>query len=365
MTNKKANLYVDLLKMLLIIVVTLAIVTFIIFISSKEPGNALFAFFIGPLTTLRRFGTVIEAMCPLIFTGLAVSIIFRAGQFSMISEGSFFLGLLGATVVGTGMTLPKVIHPIVGLLVAAFLGAIAAFVPAILKMKWGVNEVVTSIMLNYIFQFLALYIIKYNYLELSISSFASTKIAETIQFPRIIPKTNVHVGVIIALLLCFVLWFFLFRYRTGLYFRITGDNPAFAKNVGINVPYTMLIAQIIAGAVAGLGGGVEMLGMYNRFRWTVSTGHGWTGIVVALLAKNNPALIPLSALFIAYMKAGSDVMARSSDVSSDVSSVIQGVIMILIAANALLQGLRQKLIVQAAKEEEAQLAAMQESGKEA
>lgn len=118
----------------------------------------------------------------------------------------------------------------------------------------------------------------------------------------------------------------------------------------------MVAAQVIAGAIAGMGGGAEILGMYNRFKWTTSPGYGWTGIVVALLARSNPLLVPLAAAFIGYLNVGADIMARSSDVGREVVDIIQGVMMFLIAADALLKGWRQSLIVKAAKEEEKEAA---------
>lgn len=357
MTNKRANFIADQTKLLLVLFVTLLFVSGIILATSTEPWAALHGFFIGPLTTLRRFGSIIEAACPLMFTGLAVSIIFRAGQFSMISEGAFFIGILGSMMAGLSIKLPPIIHPALALLIAALMGAVAAAIPAILKMKWGASEVVTSLMLNYVLRFLAIYVVSYHYREMSISSLASWKLPDTVRLSKIVPGTNMHTGILMALLLCLALWWFLFRSRSGFYFRVTGDNPSFARYVGINAPFAMLSAQIIAGAVAGFGGGVEMLGMYTRFKWTASTGHGWTGIVIALLAKKNPLYVPFAALFIGYIKAGADVMARTSDVSSDVAQVIQGVIMILIAAEALLANLRQRLIVKASQDEAAMLAA--------
>ena len=145
------------------------------------------------------------------------------------------------------------------------------------------------------------------------------------------------------------------RTTTGSRLRITGSNPLFANYSGINVTWIMVLAQVIAGGIAGIGGGAELLGMYTRFKWTTSPGYGWTGIVVALLARNNPLLVPLAAAFIGYLNVGADIMARNSDVGSEVVEIIQGVMMLFIAADALLRGWKQKMIVKAAQEEEKKL----------
>ena len=354
MNNKRINLLVDTVRMILIIAIAVALVFLIVFLTSKDPFNAIYSFFIGPFTSVRRIGNIVEAASPLMFTALAVIIIFRSGLFSMISEGSFFIGILGAMIIGISCPLPAVIHPIVAILVAGFCGAVVASIPAALKMKWDVSEVVTSIMLNYVVQFFAIYMVSYHFRETQSSSLASLLLRETSKLSVLIKGTRVHSGIIIAFALCIICYIFLQHTRLGFKIRIVGDNAYFAKNIGINVRTIMFLAQIFAGFIAGVGGGAELLGMYTRFKWTATPGYGWTGIVVALLARRNPILVPLGALFIGYMNVGADIMSRSSDVSREVVYIIQGVMMLLIASESLLQNWRQSLIVKEAKKEEMQ-----------
>jgi simple sugar transport system permease protein len=351
MNNKRINVLVDMTKMILIIVSSCFLVYVIIVLVSDVPREAVKSFFLGPFSTLRRFGNIIEAATPLMFTGLAVIIIFRSGQFSMISEGAFFVGACGAMIAGISWTLPPIIHPVVSILFGALLGALAAGIPAVLKFLWGTSELVVSIMLNYVCMYFSLYIMNYHYRDTTTTAFQSYKVLETANLAGIITGTRIHFGVIIALVLCIALWLFLFRSRPGYKIRITGDNALFAKYAGIGSAGIMFTAQIIAGMAAGAGGAVELLGMYARFRWMEMPGYGWTGIVVALLARLNPLFIPLSACFIAYLNVGADIMSRSSDVSSEVVLIIQGVMMLLIAADALLNGWRQRMIVKAAERE--------------
>lgn len=346
MNTKSIKRLVDVTKLAIIVLVACLLVSIIILLVSEQPGVAISSFFLGPFSSLRRIGNIFEGAIPLIFSALAVTLIFRAGQFSMISEGAFFIGIMGAMIVGIALPLPPGLHPLVALLVAGVFGACAAAVPALLKLKWQVSEVVTSIMLNYVIQFFVIYMVSYHFREPEASSLASLKIAESASLPGLVPGTRVHLGLIIALLFSIATWFFVFRMRAGFKIRLVGDNAQFSHYVGINAPVVMVMAQIIAGAIAGIGGGVEFLGMYTRFKWTASPGYGWTGIAVALLARRNPMLVPLSALFIAYLNVGSGIMARSSDVGSEIVLIIQGVIMLMIAADALLQKWRQRLIVQ-------------------
>ena len=351
-SQKKINLLVDCVKMLMIVAIACALVSLIVFAVSDDPLNAIYNFFVGPFTTLRRVGNIVEAASPLMFTALAVVIIFGAGQFSMIAEGSFFIGTAGAMVVAITIGMPAGLHPIVAILFGGILGSIVALIPALLKMKWNVSELVVSLMLNYVVQFFVIYLVTYFFREMESSSLCSVLFQDTATLTTILEGTRIHTGVLLGVAACIVMWFLMYRTSFGTSLRITGDNALFAKYAGLKVSGIMVAAQAIAGFLAGIGGGAGRLGMYTRFKWTATPGYGWTGIVVALLARRNPLMVPLSAAFIAYMNVGADIMARNSDVGREMVDIIQGVMMLLIAADALLQGWRQRMIIKAAKAEE-------------
>ena len=228
-SNKKINLLVDAVKLALIIFIACALVSLIVLIVSDDPMTAITSFFIGPFTSLRRIGNIIEAAAPLMFTALAVIIIFGSGQFSMIAEGSFFIGTSGAMIVAIACKLPGGLHPAVAILFAGFCGAIVSMIPALLKMKWNVSELVTSIMLNYVVQFFAIYLVSYHFREVSSSSLASLKFEETAGLPVVIAGTRIHAGIVLGIILCVLVWFFLYRTSFGTKLRITGENPLFAK----------------------------------------------------------------------------------------------------------------------------------------
>ena len=130
MSEKRINLFVDVVKMIIIVLISLILVSTIIFLVSDDPMTAIYSVFAGPFQSLRRIGNIIEASAPLIFTALAVIIIFESGQFSMIAEGSFFIGAMGATVIGIAWKLPVGIHAAGALLAAGICGAAVAMVPA-------------------------------------------------------------------------------------------------------------------------------------------------------------------------------------------------------------------------------------------
>lgn len=129
-----------------------------------------------------------------------------------------------------------------------------------------------------------------------------------------------------------------------------GENKNFAKYSGIGVTGTILLSQIIGGAIAGLGGAAYMMGSQQRFNWEWRSGYGWDGLIIAIIARNNPKFVPVGAFLLAYLRIGSDIMSRGTDVQNEVVSIIQGVIIILIAATGFLAGYKKKLTVKMTRE---------------
>ena len=165
-------------------------------------------------------------------------------------------------------------------------------------------------------------------------------------------EVAVSVFGIIMTILC---WFFMYRTRWGYGIRMTGLNQPFVMYSGLNVGLIIILSQVLGGFLAGLGGGIEMLGRYNVYNWKALPGYGWTGITVAILAGNNPIYVPLAALFMSYLTQGCSLMSTNANVPAQMISIIQAVIFLLFAAKQFLAGYRQKLVVQSAKEERAAL----------
>ena len=339
----------ELSRTVLAIIISLFIALITILFVSEEPANALGTFLLGPVKSMRHFGNVLEMMIPLIFTGLAVSIMFSAAQFNLGASGAFFLGGVASAFIAVRWALPLVIHPIVAILIGGIAGAIFCGIPAILKVKWGASELVSSLMLNYVAFFLGIYLINYFLRDVNAGAMVSYKLAETSKLIKLIPKTRVHFGLIIAIIMIIVAYYLMYRTRWGYRIRVTGLNSSFARYSGIKTASVIILAQVIGGFIAGAGGSIEILGMYRRFSWQQLPPYGWDGIIVAILARNNPALIPVGAFFLAYLRIGADLMARTSDVQSEVVYIIQGVMIILIAAESFLAKYRHKLVYKEAR----------------
>lgn len=351
--DNKSTVKFQILKTALAIGIALLIVFAIIVLVSDQPGQAIYCMFIGPFTSMRRFGNVIESMTPLIFTGLSVTMLYRAGLFNLSMEGGFFISSVAATACAVLFNLPPVLNLLVAVLAGALAGGVSSLIPGVLKVKCKANELVTSLMLNYILLYLGLYIVV-NYLhDPSMNANYSYAFPENMLLTRLIPGTRINIGTIVALI-CVVLVYLMFNY-TSFGYKVTmiGKNSRMAKTVGINVGRTIIISQLLGGMLAGIGGSVELFGMYKRFQYQGLPGFGWDGVLVATVAQFKPELIPLSAFFLAYMRIGADIMSRETDVPSEIIAIIQAVIIVLISAQAILKRYRHKQIVKAAKQEEA------------
>lgn len=322
----------------------------IILLTSSNPFQTMYDFLIGPLTTARRMGNVIELMIPLLFTGVGVSIMFSAGQVNLSSEGAFFLGGVAAAYVAVSFLLPLGIHPFAAIAAGGAVGAIVGVIPALLYLKFNALPVVSSLMINFVCMFLGLYVINYLIIDPQAGFLASLEYPKSSLLPRLFPVTRIHFGLFIAILVLVLGYLFLMKSKWGYSIRMIGKNANFAKYSGIRVAYYILLSQLLGGAIAGMGGAIEQLGIYNRFQYQRLSGHGFDGILVAILAGYNPKLIPLATFFLAYIRTGADIMSRTSDVPIELIFIIQSVIIVFVAAERFLEGWKHKAIVKRSKE---------------
>lgn len=339
----------EIIRMFFSILIALLVSFVLIFFVSEQPVEAITTLITGPFKSKRNLANVVEAMIPLIFTGTGVCIMFSANQINLAAEGGFHLGGLVAAVCALTLGLPAGVSPLVGLVCAAVVGALFTAVPAFMKIKTGSSEMVSSLMMNYLSLWFCTFILMHYICDASVGS-ASHKLPITSELPTLISGTRIHVGFIIALLVAVLGYVFLYKTKTGYELRITGENQKFAEYSGISIVKVILISQLLGGAIAGLGGGVEILGpIYNRFSWTALLGYGWDAIVICTLAKKNPIKTPLAALFLAYLRVGASIMARSTDVTLEIVQITQGVIIVLAVAEQFLSKTKHKLIAREAK----------------
>jgi simple sugar transport system permease protein len=335
----------EILRFSTAILIAFALSFVIILLVSKEPFLALHNLFLGPLSSFRRFGNVIELAVTLTFSGLAVAVMFSANQFNMGAEGSFYASGAVAAMVALALPLPAGLHPAVAILAGGIVGALICAVPALLKAKWGASELVSSLMLNYVFFYFARYFVNTTFKDANAGFVATYLLPASAKLPRLIAGTRIHAGLVIVCVVALLTVIFVRRTTWGYALVQTGRNPAFAAYSGINTPVVLLYSQLVGGFIAGIGGSVEVLGLYDRFQWQNLPGYGFDGVIVAILAKNKPQFVPIAAFLIAYIRIGADRMSTATDVTSEMIAIIQGIIIMLVAAQAFMSRQRQKMLV--------------------
>lgn len=332
----------------LAIAIALSLALLLIFAVSADPGKAIYQFLLGPFSSKRQLGSILTTASNISFTGVAVCIMFQASMFNLAAEGAFFLGAMAGAVVATSVSLPPFLSILVPMIAGAVTGGIVCLIPGILRARLSANEMVSSLMLNYAVLYLGLYILKNSFIDKTAGQVATAKLPAISRLSNLVKGTGIHSGLIVVVLVLLFAYVYLYKTRGGHNIRVFGQNPHFARYTGVHIGRVILTSQLIGGAIAGLGGSVEIMGMYQRFQWTALPGYGWDGIIIAILARNKPQFVPLAALFIAYLRVGANNMNTYADVPKELITVIQAIMMILVTAAALTGGLKQRIAVKEA-----------------
>ncbi len=358
MTDRKLFLF-NLLRGLAAILLALAVATIFIFISSDEPLTALKYLLMGPVVSFKATGnvfnttsflTILAAMIPTIFSGLAVCVMFSANQFNLGGEGAIMLGGFVGALLGIYLNLNTGLHQIVCVLAGAVAGGLIMLIPALLKVKLGASEMVTSLMMNYVVMFVILHFLNFVFADRTKGATQTFPIQETARIPEIVANgTKLTWGFVVALIFVVIVALFMYRTKWGYAIRMIGINQSFAQYSGMQVGTVIILSQVIGGMLSGMGGSIEVLGRFSTFLWRELPGYGWLGITIAILAKNNPIFVPFAAFFIAYLNKGCDLMATYSDVPSEMIDIIQAAIFLFFAAEQFLAKYRQRIVVRNAQ----------------
>lgn len=293
--------------------------------------------------------TMVKAI-PLMLVGLACSVAFRMRLWNIGAEGQFFLGAFGASVIVLLPVLPADTSPwifIPTMMLAGILcGALWGFIPGFLKAKFNVNEIISTLMMNYIAVAWNNFFI---YAVWSESGFQMSKMfPKNAWLPRLtdyaasVPTFSgltTHLGLLFGLGVAVVVWLVIYRSRWGYEIRLIGDNPQAARYAGLNISRNTILVMMFSGAIAGLAGMSEITGVVHRLQGAISPGYGFTGIIVAWLAKLNPfAVILVSILFGALILAGREIQP------SGIPKMIQGIILVCLIASDFMLRYRIRLV---------------------
>lgn len=330
------------LPQVLAILVAFLVGAIVLLITGYSPVDAYAVMIAGAFGDVFGIGQTLTQATPIIFTALAFLFASKGGLFNIGAEGQLLIGGFIAALVGISFDgLPSFVHLPMALLAGSLAGGIWGLIPAILKAKLGAHEVITTMMFSYVALYVTGYMVNYPYKAPGWVA-QTVPVAPSAELPRILQPTQLSVSIILAIILVAVTYYALFRTTLGYEVRAIGLNPAAAESNGINVKRGMILALFISGAMAGLGGAGEVLGVHRRFIDGFSPGYGWDGLAVALVGGLNPVGALLAAILFGALRSGGMVMTRVTHVPLDIISILQALVILFVAAPMLIKYLIKK-----------------------
>ncbi|MDR1251435.1 MAG: ABC transporter permease [Treponema sp.] len=314
---------------------SLLVLTALAFILSKTPGRTLFFFFFGPFRNLYNFGNMLNSAIPLIFGALGISIAMKAGSLNLGGEGQLYAGAFTATI--TALSLARLGPPggVIALMAGAFAAGTAAALSGFCKARWNTSELISSFLLSNALTLIVNYLVNGPFLDPETNLQSTRKIAASLRLPLILPPSNLSAALFIALAAAAAVQIFLTKTKRGYELRMAGANEIFARYGGINTKLNTVLAMFLSGAFYGLAGGLAIFGAYYGTVKEFSSGMGWNGLAVALIARFYPPAIIPAAVFFAWIASGARIAMQNSDITFEVAAIAQSVIFFLATSMSL------------------------------
>lgn len=320
------------------VVAALLVGALLMLIAGASPLAAYGILFRQALTTYFGFADTLTKTTPLLLVSLGVLVALRAGQFNLGGEGQIYMGGLGSLLLGLAFpNWPMVIHLPLALLGGFALGAAWGAIAGYLKVARGINEVLTTLLLNYVAQNLISYLVNGPLKAPNAPSPFSELVPESARLPAILPQTQAHAGIFLAIALAIALTVAFAITAWGYRIDAVGQNPIAARYAGIPVNRTILSVMALSGGLAGLAGSSEVLGLKYRLFEDFSPGYGFDAVAIALLSRGNPAVVILTAFFFGVLRSGANVMQRSASVPVSIIYAIQGLTVLFVAVSLALE----------------------------
>ena len=322
-------------QLLAVLTSAFVLLALLLLATGHDVGQALTALVRGAFGSYYAItSATVVRMVPLGFAGLAVSLAFRAGILNIGAEGQLLVGAVAATALAGPLAGASPVIAIPALLAAgAGAGAAWAAIAALLRLRFGVLEVISTIMLNFVALYLTGWLVRGPLQEPTKVNPQSASLAESLHLPVLLEGTRLHVGVLLMIAVALGAWWWLAHTASGFRVRAVGMNAAAARSAGeIGVARTVFGAFVLSGLLAGLGGAVEYTGITYALYENFSPGYGYTAIAVALLARLHPVGVLGTALLFGALEAGANAMQRDAGVPSVVVSVVEALLILLIVA---------------------------------
>lgn len=321
-----------LVSLSLSIIAALLIGALIMLANGRSPLVGYKALIVGSFGSTYKIANTLAKTLPLLLTGLATAISFKAGISNIGGEGQLYLGAFAAAYVGITFTsLPGPIGVVLAILLSMLVGAVYAYFPAVLKVRLGVDEVITTIMLNTVAKEFTKYLVN-NPFAASDAKMAGTDIIATqYQFKKMVKLSTLNSSIFISIGISLVIYFLMQKTSDGYEFNMVGQNKLFARYSGIDDKKRMIIAMLISGGLCGITGAFEVMGVHYRFLDNISPDMFFDGMLVSLVVRNNPIGIFFMSIFFGAMKTGSVSMENATGIPSELVAVIQAIIILFIA----------------------------------
>jgi simple sugar transport system permease protein len=298
-------------------------------ISGASVFSALTAIFRGAFGDWDSVAETLVQTTPLIFTGSAVVIAFRGRVWNIGAEGQFYAGALAASWVSLNLVaIPRPLLLTAIILAALIAGALWALVPAVLKAMFKTNEVIVTVMMNYIIIYLLSFLLSGPWKQPGEFYLQTAYFDEIAQFPLLFAGSRLHLGFLLAVGTAVIAYLLLWKTPLGFKIRAIGVNPIASEYKGIDVPSIMVVTLLLSGAIAGLAGGSEIAGVHHRLRMGISTGYGYTGILIALLGRLHPVGVIIASVFFGALINGSTAMQIYTGVPVALVYSVQGIVLI-------------------------------------
>jgi ABC-type uncharacterized transport system permease subunit len=322
---------------LLAVLVSLLIGGLVILLVGENPLSAYSALFNGAFGDVDGITSTMARQIPMLLTGLSYAIAFQAGLINLGTEGQLYMGAIAAGLVGYMVDLPAVVMIPVVLISGAVAGGLWGWIAGALRAKFRISEFLTTLMMNYIAIFFGSWITIYPFRDRTPESkgmIAQTqRIVDSAQLGSVIPGTRLHWGYLVAVLLVVAVWYFLMRTKRGYEFRMHGANPLFAEYGGINRGAVVRQSMFMAGALSGIAGAVEVMGVHLHFVDLFSPGYGFDGVSAAILGSSTPLGTFISSFLFSALRTGAMGMDRNTAVPFELRNVVQATIIFFIASN--------------------------------
>jgi simple sugar transport system permease protein len=316
---------------------SMAVTAILITIAGANVLEGFMAMIKGAFGSWKACSETLVKSTPLMLTGLATTVAFRAKVWNIGQEGQLYAGAMmayWAYRIFPGLS-PALLMVVV-LLAAILGGALWSLIAAAIKAKYGVEVIISTIMLNYIVVYILSWLLAGPWKDPATYYRQSALIAEADQFSAIIPATRLHIGIVIAILASFLLYLLIEKTPLGYEIRAYGQNPTALRFQGTAVVWILILVMLVSGALSGLAGATEMFGIHHRLRADISLGYGYTGITIAMLAGLQPFSVIPVAIFFGGLMNGSSNLQIVTGVPAAITYVIQAVVLLfLLAATAL------------------------------